>query len=127
MTRTKFIESNGATCRNWNWSWSFVNDAQRFVIFGAWDTCIEGNRARILADHWERDEKGRRKPGFGQARKHIRLIEEEGYVLKTFPMFHSDERQDRDGEGPATIKGFVPELTSKRLVRDGDAWYAVAL
>lgn len=125
MTRTDFIKSEGATCRNWNWSWSFVNEAQRFVIFGAWDIHTEGGRAKILEDGWERA-KGRRQPGFGQAREHIRLVEEEGYELKTFPMFFSDENQDRNGEGPAKIKGFTPELTTKRLVRDGDAWYAVA-
>jgi len=25
MTRKEFIVSNGATCKNWNWSWSFIN------------------------------------------------------------------------------------------------------
>ncbi|MDQ2986189.1 MAG: hypothetical protein M3R13_05640 [Armatimonadota bacterium] len=124
MTRTQFIETQGATCRNWNWSWSFVNQAQRFVIFGAWDRMTDGSRAMILAEGWERNPKGRRNPGYTQAREHIRLIEDEGYELRTFPMFYSDERQDRNGEGPATIAGFRPELTRKRLVRDGDAWFA---
>ena len=27
MTRKQFIESQGATCLNWNWSWSFVTGA----------------------------------------------------------------------------------------------------
>jgi 5-methylcytosine-specific restriction protein A len=121
MTRTDFIESEGATCRNWNWSWSFVNEAQRFVIFGAWDKHTEGGRAKILGDDWERDAKGRRKPGYRQALEHIRLIQDEGFELRTFPMLFGD----RGGEGPAVIRGFTPKLTPKRLVRDGNAWYAV--
>jgi 5-methylcytosine-specific restriction protein A len=37
MSRKVFIESCGATCRNWQWSWSFVNESKRFVVFGVWD------------------------------------------------------------------------------------------
>ncbi|HIH0854662.1 HNH endonuclease, partial [Vibrio cholerae] len=29
MSRKKFMESVGATCSNWNWSWSFVNHEER--------------------------------------------------------------------------------------------------
>ncbi|MBZ6758337.1 HNH endonuclease, partial [Klebsiella grimontii] len=25
MNRKQFIQSRGATCRNWTWSWSFIN------------------------------------------------------------------------------------------------------
>lgn len=35
-------------CRNWNWSWSFVNQSSRQVIFGAWDKDTPGGRAMIL-------------------------------------------------------------------------------
>ena len=39
-------------------------------------------------------------------------------------MTYSDERKDEHGFGPAKIKGFVPELTSKFLKRIGGRWYA---
>jgi len=42
MSRKKFIESVGATCDNWNWSWSFVNHKDRFVVFGLWDVNEDG-------------------------------------------------------------------------------------
>jgi|ERR1044072_914586 5-methylcytosine-specific restriction protein A len=127
MTRKQFIESHGATCRNWNWSWSFVNHTDRFVIFGAWDRWTEDDRELILADAWETNSKGRKMPGYRQGLEHIRLIQAEGYELRTFPMLYSDEKQDRPGEGPATIQGFIPKLTPKRLVREGDSWFATSM
>lgn len=93
MKRKQFIEAHGATCRNWTWSWSFVNHADRFVICGAWDKNTEGDRARILADNWEK-RKGRRSPGYSQFIEHIRLIEQEGYELKTFLMIYSIELRE---------------------------------
>jgi len=124
MSRKSFIESQGATCRNWNWSWSFINGKEKFVIFGAWDKNTEGTTALILDEAWERNYAGRKNPAYPEAREHIRLVEEEGYSLKTFPIIYSDERKDENGVGPATIKGFVPELTSKILKRVGGKWYA---
>ncbi len=126
MSRKAFIQSHGATCRNWNWSWSFVNESKRFVIFGAWDKFNDGKRAMIFAEGWERYTNGHKSAGYAQSREHIRLVEEEGYELKTFPMLWTDEALDKDGEGPARIKGFKAELTDRRLIRDGDAWYAVS-
>lgn len=41
-TRKAFIKSEGATCKNWTWSWSFVNHQERKIIFGAWDIHIIG-------------------------------------------------------------------------------------
>ena len=78
----------------------------------------------ILADTWAKNPRGRRNPGYGQAVEHLRLVEKEGYELRTFPMIFSDANPDRKGEGPAKIAGFRPELRTKRLVRDGDGWYA---
>lgn len=124
MSRKTFIESQGATCRNWNWSWSFINEKEKFIIFGAWDKNTEGSTALILDEAWERNNAGRKSPAYPEAREHIRLVEEEGYSLKTFPIIYSDERKDENGIGPATIKGFVPELTSKSLKRVGGKWYA---
>jgi hypothetical protein len=47
MTRKLFIESHGATCKNWNWSWSFINKSERLIIFGAW-VQFEDSRGAII-------------------------------------------------------------------------------
>ncbi len=31
MNRKQFIESQGATCKNWTWSWSFVNEKEKTI------------------------------------------------------------------------------------------------
>jgi 5-methylcytosine-specific restriction enzyme A len=124
MNRKQFIESQGATCRNWTWSWSFVNEKEKTIIFGAWDLHTEGNTSLILSEDWQISRMGRKQPAYEQSREHIRLIEEEGYQLKTFPMKYSDANKDEDGFGPARIEGFVPKLTSKSLKKVGPSWYA---
>lgn len=124
MSRKTFIESQGATCRNWNWSWSFINEKMKFIIFGAWDRNTAESTALIFDEAWERNAAGRKNPAYPEAREHIRLVEEEGYLLKTFPMIYSDERKDEHGIGPAKIKGFVQELTPKILKKVSSKWYA---
>lgn len=124
MTRREFIKSVGATCQNWQWSWSFVNHAERFVIFGAWDRNTTGRRSLILSETWKTNNRGRKNPGFQQSRDHIRLVQEEGYTLKTFPMEYSDARKDEHGIGPAAIKGFTPQLSDRTLKTIGNSWYA---
>ncbi len=124
MNRKQFIESHGATCRNWIWSWSFVNENQKFVIFGAWDRHREGNRSLILSEDWGKSRRGRKTAGYKQSREHIRLIEEQGYQLKTFPMKMSDSNKDKNGVGPAKIGSFEQKLTNKSLVKVGGNWYA---
>lgn len=121
--RKQFLEANGATCSNWTWSWSFVNHAEKVVIFGAWDAYEVGDRALILSEDWAISRRGRRQPGYSQAREHIRLIEEGSYELKTFPMTYSEVDEDGD-VGPAKIQDFKAELTSKSLIRIGTSWYA---
>jgi len=123
MSRKSFIESQGATCRN-SRSWSFINEKERIIIFGAWDKFTVGSTSLIFDEAWAYNNEGKKKAGYAQAREHIRLVEEEGYALKTFPMIYSDEKQDENGVGPATMKGFVPELASKTLKRVGGKWYA---
>lgn len=123
VNRKRFLESQGATCRNWTWSWSFINEAEKTIIFGAWDTLHAGNRALILSEDWELSRRGRKQPGYGQAREHIRLVEESGYRLMTFPMVYSEREGDGD-VGPARIGGFVPQLAEKSLIRVGNSWYA---
>lgn len=123
MNRKQFIMSHGATCQNWTWSWSFENRDERFVIFGAWDIHARGTRALILSADWEFSRRGRRSLGYPQAREHIRLIEEEGYRLKIFPMKYSQSTEE-DGLGPSKIDGFTPLLSDKILLRVGRSWYA---
>ena len=122
MSRKQFIESQGATCKNWNWSWSFINEAEKFVIFGAWDVYDNGNMTLIFSENWEISRKGSKQPGYPQSREHIRLIEEEGYQLKTFPMEYM--AADEEEGAPAKIKGFIPKLTDKKLVCINNSWYA---
>ena len=82
MNRKQFIEANGGTCANWTWSWSFVNEQERFVIFGAWDVYTEGENALILSEDWETRKNGRKQAAYSQAVDHLRLVEQEGYALK---------------------------------------------
>ena len=110
-SRKKFIESHGATCRNWNWSWSFVNHEKKFVIFGLWDTHHDG---LIYSLNW----KGK---GSKQSLEHIKLIEEQGYQLKTFSMQHYV-----NDEGKTVIKSFEPKLEDKQLIATPDKWYAAS-
>lgn len=67
MNRKQFIQSRGATCRNWTWSWSFINHDEQQVIFGAWDTEREKERAVILREEWEYSSRDKRQPGYTQA------------------------------------------------------------
>ena len=124
MSRKQFIESQGATCRNWNWSWSFINEKKKVIIFGAWDLHTEGNTTLIFSKDWQLSQKGRKQPAYEQSREHIRLIDDEGYQLKTFPMIYSDANKDEEGIGPGKIEDFIPKLTSKSLKRIGNNWYA---
>lgn len=124
MRRKQFIQSQGATCANWTWSWSFINEAKKIVIFGAWDLHNDGKRCKILDESWKINPKGRKSPSYPQSREHVRLIEEEGYRLMTFAMKYSDANRGEDGLGPAKIDEIVPELKRKTLTRVGSAWYA---
>lgn len=124
-SRKQFILSQGATCKNWTWSWSFVNHEKKIVIYGAWDINTEGNTSLIFTDDWDHATgNGRRSAAFKQSREHIRLIEEEGYTLQTFPIIYSGVYKDEHGVGPAKIAGFIPKLEQKSLVRVSNKWYA---
>lgn len=124
MNRKQFIESLGATCKNWNWSWSFINENEKTIIFGAWDVYDDGNMSLILSESWQTNAKGRKSNGYPQSREHIRLVEEEGYKLLTFPMIYSEENKDIDGTGPAKIGDFIRVVTPKSLIRVGGDWFA---
>lgn len=123
MNKKQFIESQGATCINWRWSWSFINAQEKIIIFGAWDKDTDGNTSLILNEDWQISRKGRKQPAYQQSREHIRLVEEDGYKLKTFPIIYSSA-DDMDATSPAKIKGFIPKLTNKSLTKVGNCWYA---
>lgn len=119
MNRKQFIESHGATCSNWTWSWSFVNHEKRMVIFGAWDVESEKERAVILRERWV-TKNGKKQNGYGQAIKHIRLINE-GYDLYIFKMTHA---RNSDDPSVAVIKDFERKLNKCYLRKEGEVWYA---
>ncbi len=93
MSRKKFMESYGATNRNARYGWAFVNHEKKEVYFGAWDVNTNGNRALILSMAWEFNNEGRRVNAFGEALEYIKLVENEGYSLRTFPIIW-DEGND---------------------------------
>lgn len=125
MSRESFIESIGATRRSTRWSWSAVNHEKRFVVFGAWNEYITDEGSLILSEDWVLNRKRtRRNPGYRESREHIRLIEEEGYVLKTFAMRMSNKERHLRGHEPAKIKDFEERLVERRLVTIGQNWFA---
>jgi len=121
VSRKQFIESLGASCDNWRWSWSYVNHDEKLVIFGAWDVHEEGYRCKILEPSWYTKDDGNKNGGFKQSLRHIKLLEVNGYSLKTFRIFHSEGNPIT---GTAKIKGFIPKAVDRVLVKEGDAWFA---
>lgn len=126
MSRKKFIESHGATCANWAWSWSFVNANKKFVIFGASVTNTKGDTSLILSEKWEVGHNGKKNNGFPQSINHIKLVTDDGYDLYTFPIIYA-EKSKEDASGPASIKSIIKVLSKKNLYKEGDSWYATGL
>ena len=114
MSIKKFIESNGATCRNWRWSWSYVNHAEKFVIFLEWQNDPHTELGVILDTRWEYID-GKKQNGWGQSIEHLDLIENHGYELKTFPCMmelpHKKLTIAKRGD-------FTPQLTTKSLRKE---------
>jgi 5-methylcytosine-specific restriction protein A len=123
MSRTEFMRELGATCKNDNWSWSFIDDTNKRIIFGAWEDLKseDGTKALIVSNNWRVDAFGKKKPGFSQSMEHIEKILYEGYSLYTF----SQTRQEKTTDGgSAKIKHFERKIVRKYLTKiDGD-WYA---
>lgn len=124
MNRKQFVQSAGATCVNWRNSWSYINKVDKVIIFGAWDKNIRDDKVLILSSAWKIGSNGRKNSAYKQSLEHIRLIEEEGYSLKIFPLIHSAELQDEKGNGPSKIKSFERQFYDKILVKLADGWYA---
>ncbi len=120
MSRRSFIESCGATCSNWVNSWSFINKKEKFIIFGAADRHTEDNKTLILSEDWKYKANGHIHPGYRQSLEHIKLVENEGYQLKTFPMKYKDGK-----DGKVEIDDFTQKIERKFLRREGGGWYAL--
>ena len=111
MSLKQFIESNGATCDNWRWSWSYVNHDEKFVIFGEWQNDPQTEVGVILDSRWEFND-GRRQSGWGQSMEHLDLIQNHGYELKTFPF---KMKLPREENKTAEMESFEDQLTTKSL------------
>ncbi|WP_378182104.1 HNH endonuclease [Aquimarina sp. SS2-1] len=127
MTRKQFIEQQRATCKNWNWSWSFINETEKIVIFGAWDTLDNGALELILSPSWEYNNKNKKNRGYKQSLEHIGLILNNNYILKTFKIYHSDENKNKEGIGPSKISRFDPVLEEKQLIQIDGEYFASSI
>jgi len=125
MNRQEFIESQGATCKNWRWSWSFVNRDSQFVIFGLWEDNDEVDGGLILCLDWASSETGRNRPSYRESREHIDLVTKDDFALLTFTQF---AKAGPDGavprNGPRSIERFEPILERRFLFEQSDGWYA---
>ena len=108
LNHKQFVLSQGATCQNWQWSWSFINKSKKLIIFGLWDSNKDG---LIFSKRWKGN-------GSNQSIEHIRLIEEEGYKLKIFMMEYGET-----STGKPKIKSIEPKLISKILINKKGKWY----
>ncbi len=126
LSRKQFMESVGATCKNWYWSWSFINEKEKFIVFGCWDSSVEKEDGLIFdSKAWKTDAKGKKTNGYKQSLEHIRLIEEEGYTLKTFPMSGTVPEGLNGENGVPEITSFTPELIDKYLFKSNGRYYAL--
>ncbi len=116
--------SHGASCANWTWSWSFVNQEERFVVFGAWDDQVVAGRVLIFSEDWRIGSSGRRNPSWPQSREHLRLVEEEGFRLMIFSQSKAP-RDPANRDAPCKIARFTPELHEARLQCVDGSWHAV--
>lgn len=124
MSRKKFMEYHGATNRNDRYGWAFVNHEDKVVIFGAWDVNTEPERALILSKDWERNELGRKQNAFGEAMEYIKLVENEDYSLKTFPIILDEKYDNSLGTGRTKIKDYVEVLSDMSLKVINGEYYA---
>ena len=122
MSRKKFIESEGATCKNWNWSWSFINHEAKEVLFGVSDVHEIGEEQLILSPQWEFNNLGRKSNGFGQAIEHLSFVSEMSYRLRTFRQVEIPRNEET---GSVALSSFDPVLEDRLLLKKEDGWYAV--
>jgi len=117
--RKQFVQSVGATCNNWTWSWSFINEEKKFVLFGYWENLEDEVGSLILKKEWEVGVSGRKAPGYRQALEHLELVENKGYQLKVFKMIGTNGGSDN-----AKITAIDHHVAERDLKRVGNYWYA---
>lgn len=114
-SRKQFMEEQGATCQNWYNNWSFINEKKKIIYFGAW----EDRDGVIFSKDWERNEKGRKNPGYKQSMKHIQLIENDEYTLYVY--WIKAEKETPAGV-TRKISSFNQELFEAKIYKDGRDW-----
>lgn len=125
MSRKKFMESYGATNRNARYGWAFVNHEKKEVYFGAWDVNTNRERSLIFSMDWEFNNDGRRVNAFGEALEYIKLVENEGYSLRTFPIIWDEDNDGYSDTGSAKIKEYIKEVSEMSLEVIGNEYYAL--
>jgi len=125
MSRKKFMESYGATNRNTRYGWAFVNHESKEVYFGAWDIYTDRDRSLIFSMDWEYNREGRRVNAFGEALEYIKLVEKEGYSLRTFPQIRDEDNDGYADTGSVKIKEYIKEVSDMSLEIIGGDYYAV--
>ncbi len=125
MSRKKFMESYGATNRNSRYGWAFVNHEEKQVYFGAWDVNTDRDRSLIFSMDWEFNNEGRRVNAFGEALEYIKLVENAGYSLRTFPIIWDEDNDRYADKGSAKIKKYIEEVSDMSLEIIDSDYYAV--
>lgn len=120
INRKHFVLSVGCEEASWQSSWSFVNHIDKFILFNAWADREDKNGQLIVSEDWQYDIiTGRKKAGYSRAMKHFKLIEQEGYKLKTFRI-----KGPNGDDKKAKIESLEPIMRDKTLKRIGNKWYA---
>lgn len=124
MNRKQFILSIGATCSNWNWSWSFVNHDKRFVVFGYSENDSNGDQLKIFSEDWEFGQDGKKKRAYLQSLSHIDLVQNKDYQLKVYKLEY-ETIKNKKGFQVESIKSFEHELHYRKLTKNKRDWFAV--
>ncbi len=119
------MESYGATNRNSRYGWAFVNHEEKQVYFGAWDVNTDRDRSLIFSMDWEFNNEGRRVNAFGEALEYIKLVENAGYSLRTFPIIWDEDNDRYADKGSAKIKKYIEEVSDMSLEIIDSDYYAV--
>ena len=121
-SRFKYVKSLGVSGNN-TYAWSFVNEKEKFVLFGAWTDKIQDGKQLIFSDSNEwRFLNGRGQGGHTHSTKHVELIQEEGYKLFTFRQVPNPRN---DPNKPASWQTWFEEFCPKELLVEGVNYYAV--
>lgn len=103
MSKKRFLEDQGFTCKNWQWSWSFINYENEAVVFTEWSTNLIGNKgALIFSSDWERDANGRKNNAYNQSKWHLEHHLEAGFSLSLLRIYPNENPQ----KGKSKIDSF---------------------